>query len=453
MARDILQELFENDPERVQPSGRTGGFLDPGIEESILEAGAAIGIPIVELSESQQAADTIEELFSTQYASAKGPALPLPPPPEAQPDAFVMEGVSTSDAPWPQAEEISKVIDAHRDVELTPAKAGIEIKALEEKVLAEDAPDFEDLASEEEDNLGFIPLGNDVTEEERVLINYHRHMIKNNLQLDDEQGRTTVYITGVQGPDGREYLIPGYFNGKRQDPETASVRASLVGWRNYPSYRDPYEAQKAVEKIKGYIDRDDPTRVESDGTILNPVPTMAAQQAPTGAPIPPRKPQASERTRRSMRKAYTARFEGGHFPRVYEDSLGVPTIGIGFNLDRDDAPAVMESLGLDYEALLSGEAELSFEDSQRLFEMEFSRAEAIAAKFVDKFEELSPARQEVLIDMAYNLGQTRLRKFVEFRASLNAGDYVRAANEMIKSRWYHQVGRRSRALVTQMLEG
>jgi len=39
---------------------------------------------------------------------------------------------------------------------------------------------------------------------------------------------------------------------------------------------------------------------------------------------------------------------------VYNDSLGIPTIGIGFNLERSDAPALIAGLGLDYDSVLDG---------------------------------------------------------------------------------------------------
>lgn len=39
---------------------------------------------------------------------------------------------------------------------------------------------------------------------------------------------------------------------------------------------------------------------------------------------------------------------------VYNDSLGIPTIGIGFNLKRDDAKALIQKLGLNYNSVVDG---------------------------------------------------------------------------------------------------
>lgn len=52
--------------------------------------------------------------------------------------------------------------------------------------------------------------------------------------------------------------------------------------------------------------------------------------------------------------------------------------------------------------------------------------------------------------MAFNLGLTKLNKFVEMRKALLKGDYNKAADEMIDSKWYNQVGNRSKRLVDMM---
>jgi lysozyme len=56
----------------------------------------------------------------------------------------------------------------------------------------------------------------------------------------------------------------------------------------------------------------------------------------------------------------------------------------------------------------------------------------------------------VLVNMAFNLGRTRLGKFRKMIAAVNNHDYSAAADEMEDSRWYHQVGRRSKELVNTM---
>ena len=58
--------------------------------------------------------------------------------------------------------------------------------------------------------------------------------------------------------------------------------------------------------------------------------------------------------------------------------------------------------------------------------------------------------QRVLVNMAFNLGRNRLGRFKNMLTAVNEGNYKKAADEMIDSRWYHQVGRRSKELVEIM---
>lgn len=69
------------------------------------------------------------------------------------------------------------------------------------------------------------------------------------------------------------------------------------------------------------------------------------------------------------------------------------------------------------------------------------------------FDRLGPVRQEVLANMAYNLGHRGLARFKRMRNALNRMDFEAAADEMVDSRWYGQVGQRSRRLVYAMRSG
>ena len=69
---------------------------------------------------------------------------------------------------------------------------------------------------------------------------------------------------------------------------------------------------------------------------------------------------------------------------------------------------------------------------------------------IPNFNSLSPDRQEVLVNMAYNLGRGGLKAFVRMREAIVGGDFERAKAEMIDSRWYGQVGDRARRLSERM---
>jgi lysozyme len=60
--------------------------------------------------------------------------------------------------------------------------------------------------------------------------------------------------------------------------------------------------------------------------------------------------------------------------------------------------------------------------------------------------------QRVVVNMAFNLGRNRLSKFKNMIKYVNEGNYLMAAQEMINSKWYSQVGRRSKELVDIMKE-
>lgn len=44
----------------------------------------------------------------------------------------------------------------------------------------------------------------------------------------------------------------------------------------------------------------------------------------------------------------------GTRPCVYIDTMGHPTIGIGFNLDRSDARSICSKYGINYDAIRAG---------------------------------------------------------------------------------------------------
>jgi lysozyme len=69
------------------------------------------------------------------------------------------------------------------------------------------------------------------------------------------------------------------------------------------------------------------------------------------------------------------------------------------------------------------------------------------------YEELTQARQSVILNMCFNLGEPRLKKFVQMRRHIRAGDYNRAADEMLDSTWARQVGHRAIRLAREMRLG
>tara|TARA_B110000879_G_C10757866_1_gene350419 strand:+ start:109 stop:519 length:411 start_codon:yes stop_codon:yes gene_type:complete len=115
------------------------------------------------------------------------------------------------------------------------------------------------------------------------------------------------------------------------------------------------------------------------------------------------------------------RHEGSRL-QMYQDSLGIWTIGVGHNIqEKGISPQVME-LMLD-EDLLEAISELK--------------------RSVSFFSKMPQQVQEALVNLSFNLGIPRLMQFKKTLALLREGDFESAADELLDSRYAEQVGRRA----------
>jgi lysozyme len=124
---------------------------------------------------------------------------------------------------------------------------------------------------------------------------------------------------------------------------------------------------------------------------------------------------------------------------IYKDHLGYPTFGIG-HLVLDSDPEYGQEVGTP----VSEERCLEVFDHD--LEVTVNECKVLFPDFDEKLDEV----QEILINMMFNMGRTRLSKFKKFIGALNEENYDEAANQMMDSRWYHQVGNRSVRLVERM---
>ena len=117
---------------------------------------------------------------------------------------------------------------------------------------------------------------------------------------------------------------------------------------------------------------------------------------------------------------------------VYRDHLGYETIGVGRCINR----AVGLGLSPDeVEYLLINDVQRCIEELDRAF---------------DWFKDLDEVRREAMINLCFNLGLTKLRKFVNALEAMKQRNYNKAATEFLNSKWANQVGERSRE-VAQMI--
>ena len=66
------------------------------------------------------------------------------------------------------------------------------------------------------------------------------------------------------------------------------------------------------------------------------------------------------------------------------------------------------------------------------------------------FYDLPEEVQQIIANMMFNMGRTRLSKFKGMKRGVDAKDWNAAADEMVDSRWYRQVTNRANRLVERM---
>ena len=139
--------------------------------------------------------------------------------------------------------------------------------------------------------------------------------------------------------------------------------------------------------------------------------------------------------------------------QVYQDTLGIDTIGIGRNLkDRGISKEELDELDIPtidhvYEyGITEADAMLLAENDVQIVEEELLRAHPCV-------EDLDAVRQLVLVDMAFNMGVPRLCKFKKMWNAIHENKFDIASKEMLDSRWANQVKSRSVKLANMMHTG
>mmetsp|Transcript_25497 Transcript_25497/g.25285 ORF Transcript_25497/g.25285 Transcript_25497/m.25285 type:complete len:189 (-) Transcript_25497:35-601(-) len=127
---------------------------------------------------------------------------------------------------------------------------------------------------------------------------------------------------------------------------------------------------------------------------------------------------------------------------VYKDSLGIPTIGIGFNLQRGDARKLITNVGANFDQILAGTQCLSDTQISSLFKNDQQWAESGAKDCIGDSSLLGTCVYRVVVDMTYNMGQYSLCSWTNFKSQLRSGNHAAAANNMASTKWCGQVGRR-----------
>ncbi len=129
-------------------------------------------------------------------------------------------------------------------------------------------------------------------------------------------------------------------------------------------------------------------------------------------------------------KAELTRDEGRK-PRIYTDTVGKVSGGIGRNL-----------------------TDKGFRDNEidLMYQNDVAETEAWLDRNLPWWRQLDPVRQRVVMNMAFNM-QGKLLTFVNTLAAIQRGDYAAAADGMLASKWATQVGARATRLADMMRSG
>ena len=150
--------------------------------------------------------------------------------------------------------------------------------------------------------------------------------------------------------------------------------------------------------------------------------------------------QAQRRAEQMRAKAYQDMLilNEGNKPRVYKDTKGNRSIGIGFNLEDKANQRFLKSINVDINELFNGRA-LTENETRVLYNHSLTQAYKDAMKFDKGFSKRPESVKMALVDMSFNLGLTKLNEFKKMKEALKNDDYKTAAAEAKDSNWFKQV--------------
>ena len=122
--------------------------------------------------------------------------------------------------------------------------------------------------------------------------------------------------------------------------------------------------------------------------------------------------------------------------KVYRDSLGLPTVGIGHLVRPSDNLKVGDVIS---------EARCN-----ELFSQDFARTVSACKARISGWDTFPGEVQEILVNMAFNLGIDGLLAFKNTLRHIRERNYAAAARGMSQSLWAKQVKSRATRLIDRM---
>ena len=129
----------------------------------------------------------------------------------------------------------------------------------------------------------------------------------------------------------------------------------------------------------------------------------------------------------------------GKVNEIYKDHLGYPTFGIG-HLVLESDPEYGQEVG----------TPVSEERVIECFDNDVQTVIQDCKKLHEGWEDYPEEVRQIVANMMFNMGLTRLSKFRKHNAALQCGDWKEAAVEGRDSRWHRQVTNRAERLMSRL---
>ena len=137
----------------------------------------------------------------------------------------------------------------------------------------------------------------------------------------------------------------------------------------------------------------------------------------------------------------TLKIDEGVVYEIYNDHLGYPTFGIG-HLVLEGEPEHGLSVG----------TPITEERVDECFERDVEYVLNDCRILHEDFDNYPEEVKQIIANMMFNMGRTRLTNFRKHNAALKEGDWKTAAVEGRDSRWYRQVTNRAERLMKRLEE-
>ena len=129
----------------------------------------------------------------------------------------------------------------------------------------------------------------------------------------------------------------------------------------------------------------------------------------------------------------------GQVNEIYNDHLGYPTFGIG-HLILEGEPEHGLPVG----------TSVTEERVKECFEKDVENVIEDCKILHDAWDGYPEEVKQIIANMMFNMGRTRLSKFKKHNEALYCGDWKEAAKEGRDSRWYRQVTNRAERLMSRL---